>query len=100
MSEHAGGMFIAQFKNWSILLSDFPSPARENLMQANLSISAKNKSRPRPGSVFSRRLPAVPQHAILLKNAKGAHGMSEKLRLGPCFEQIAIKSARDRRRAE
>ena len=24
MSEHAGGMFIDQFKNWSILLSDFP----------------------------------------------------------------------------
>ena len=37
MSEHAGGMFIDQFKNWSILLSGLPVPrkgkpdARESL---------------------------------------------------------------------
>ena len=29
MSEHAGGMFIGQFKNWPILLSDFSVPRKE-----------------------------------------------------------------------
>ena len=34
----------------------------------------------RSRGAFSRRLPEFPLHAILLKNAKGAHGMGEKLR--------------------
>ena len=49
MSEHAGGMFIDQFKNWSILLSDFPvsrkgkSDASESLHLRQIRIAILTK---------------------------------------------------------
>ena len=42
MSEHAGGMFIDQFKNWSILLSDFPV-SRKGKSDASESLHLRHK---------------------------------------------------------
>ena len=44
MSEHAGGMFIDQFKNWSILLSDFPV-SRKGKSDASESLHLRHKRR-------------------------------------------------------
>ena len=77
MSEHASGMFIDQFKNWSILLSDFP-------------VSRKGKS-DASESLHLRQEKQISHHRwgicflFVVGEIRTGHERSERNMPGACF---------------
>ena len=68
MSAHAGGMCMSQYTHWRIPIFRFPSPARENGMQANPSVSTKNTVSAFADTVF---------FCIEAKSVRSAHLISK-----------------------